>query len=239
MNTSELLEKITSNGLFPIRVEGGTEKEESEGMAFIGDFDEFVKAAKVLNAKAVLVFTRILQESDFMYEAEEDLYDEEYDADYEDIDDDDDENAETEYPEEVYLPTILPSISEYKKYIGKECVFKLSLLAEKYTLDYYHYEPWWKELIELREKAIEKIEQKTEESRKKLEEEQLQKQKALIGQLKKLINDKEFTRLPTQHAMKAYAMEKIPELAELDSTILTSEIQELNSRIIAKGLRRR
>ncbi len=246
MNTAELLGKITPHDLFPIRVEGSTEKEEGGGLTFIGNFEEFIKAAKALNAKVVFVFTRILQESDFMYEVEDGLYDEDDLGATTDNEDFDDDKTEPEPPKEIYLPTILPSIREYKKYIGIECVFKLSLQAETSFLDYYLYESWWNEFVELREKAIEKIEedeykimQKVEESRKKLEEERRVKEKTQISQLKKLINDKDFVRLPTQLAMKAYALEKIPELTELNPSTLTIEIQDLNGRIIAKGLRRR
>jgi len=246
MNSQELVEKISSCDLFSIRVEGSTEKDESEGLPFIGDFEEFVRAAKALDTKVVFVFARVLQDSDFIYEVDGSSHDEEdFDEDTEEnfnseIDDDD------EHLEEIYLPTVLSSISEYKKYIGKECVFKLSLRSGNNGLEHYLYESWWNDFVKLREEAIGKIEedeykimQKVEESRKKLGEERRAKEKELIGKLKKLINDKEFVRLPTQVAMKASALDKIPELAELDHAKFTSEIQELNGRIIAKGYRRR
>ncbi|MDZ7359530.1 MAG: hypothetical protein ONB46_02215 [candidate division KSB1 bacterium] len=245
MNSKELVEKITSCDLFPIRVEGSTEKDESEGLPFIGDFEEFVKAAKVLNTKVIFVFAKILQDTDFIYEVDGALYDEDDGFD-EDIDEDFDNEDDNEQPKEIYLPTVLSSISEYKKYIGKECAFKLSLRVGESILDFYLYESWWNDFLKLREEAIGKIEedeyrmiQKIEESRKKLEEERRSKEKELIGRLKKLINDKDFVRLPTQVAMKASALDKIPELSELDDTKFTREIQELNARIIAKGYRRR
>ncbi len=158
------------------------------------------------------------------------LYDEENDENY--------ENADDNYPKEISLYTILPEISEYNKYISKECVFKLSLQSEKFILDYYYYEPWWNEFIELGEKAIEKIDENKDSIIQKIEEEQRKKDKTLISQLKELINEKDFTRLPTQVAMKAYAIEKIPELVELSENKLKLEIQKLNGRIVAKGLRR-
>lgn len=242
MNPKEVLESIASNGLFPIRIEGSTEKYESEGLPVIGDFAEFMKVAKVLNAKVVFVTIRTLQEADFIYEIDGGSYDE----DELDEDIDDDFINEGEYPKEISLPTILPTISEYKKYVGKECVFKLSIRSEESILDYYLYESWWNELVKLREEAIEQIDedehkvmQKVEENRKKLEEERRVKEKELCSKLRKLISDKDFVRIPTQVAMKAYALDKIPELSELNASKFTIEIQELNGRIIAKGFRRR
>jgi len=245
MNSKELMEKLTSKELFPIRVEGDADKEESEGLSFIGDFDEFLEAAKTLNTRVVFIVTRILQDSDFMYEVEGPSFNE--DNSFNDDDEEDfDYKNEDEEPKEIYLPTIVPSISEYKNYIGKECVFKLWLRSESCILDFYIYESWWNNFEELREKAIEKIEedeykimQRVEESRKKLEEERRVRGKELVSKLRKLINDKDFVRLPTQLAMRSYALDKIPELAELEPSKLTSEIQDLNGRIIAKGYRRR
>lgn len=242
MNPKEILESIVSNELFPIRIEGSADKDESEGLPVVGDFAEFMKIAKVLNAKAIFVTIRILQDTDFIYEINDGAYNEgELDEDL-----DDDFDSENEYPREIYLPTVLPTISEYKKYVGKECVYKLSIRSEESILDYYLYESWWNELVKLREEAIEQIDddehkviQKIEENRKRLEEERRAKEKELCSKLRKLINDKDFVRIPTQVAMKAYALDKIPELSELSASKFTIEIQELNGRIIAKGFRRR
>jgi hypothetical protein len=47
------------------------------------------------------------------------------------------------------------------------------------------------------------------------------------------------SRLPTQRAMRAYAIEEFPDLETLDEGDLKLEIQNLKARIDAKGLRRK
>lgn len=45
--------------------------------------------------------------------------------------------------------------------------------------------------------------------------------------------------LPTQKAMKAYALEQHPELQDLEDRTIKDEIQVLDGKIEARGLRKR
>ncbi|MGH8283621.1 MAG: hypothetical protein ACRESE_07215 [Gammaproteobacteria bacterium] len=72
------------------------------------------------------------------------------------------------------------------------------------------------------------------------DEEDAEEQEAkLIKILRNLIGDPEFIRLPTQKAMKAYALEIHPELQDLEESVIRDEIQVLDGKIEAKGLRKR
>ena len=97
------------------------------------------------------------------------------------------------------------------------------------------------ELEIVRAEAIEIIDAQMEAEEDELlakEEEQqaevMQRLEDAVKQLRTLISDKHFSGLSTQRAMKAYAIDKIPELEELDDARLKVEIQNIAAKIEAR-----
>ena len=65
--------------------------------------------------------------------------------------------------------------------------------------------------------------------------EEIAKLEGAVKKLHSLAADPQFARLPTQRAMRAYAIDKIPELENLDEAELKREIQDLTALIQARG----
>jgi len=236
MNKSELFIKISSGGLIPIQVEDTTDKEESEGLSFVGTFDEFIKAALSLDEKVIFVSIRKLEENDFEGEIKFNFSDE---IDYSEIEIR--QEIESEY-ESVNFLEISSSFKKYKEYLEKECVYKLSIKSLKAQINFYIEEDWWTKLEEEKMKTIEKIyDRKLIKAKEKFSElsklskEKKDKEQRILDKLKKLINDPYFSTLPTQKAMLAYAEEKIKDLNELDPVLIKKEIQEMKAKIVAKA----
>lgn len=237
MTITELSQILSSQGLYPIRVEGDASRDENEGLVFIGAFDEYCAAVKVLGTKAIFLFVSELDETDFSYGINSDHED---DLEYGDDDSDLDEKHEKEDIDmQVDLCLALPSLSEFKKHIGSECAFRLSAIGELADLDFYIEENWWLSFASERDKAIKKVEEDQDAIRKKMYAKLAERKKVLIKLIRGLLNDTEFVRMPTQRSMKAYALEKYPELNEMNDFELVQEIQSLNDKIKAKGLYKR
>jgi hypothetical protein len=225
MTLDAITAKLNSEGFFPIRVEGDPDKDEGRGLVFVGDLDEFIRAAKALKVEVIFAVNRVLDHSDFQYEAEEVAHE----------DDDSSERVD----QLIDLSSVLPSISKFEKYIGQDCAYKLSAPMAHNTLDFYTQEPWWTEFVEMYIEAVEKIEEDREAAWVAQRTENEARQEEVLDRLRQLINDSDFVRLPTQKAMLIYAVDKIPELEVVDQVTLQSEIQTLNAKIAAKGLSRK
>lgn len=223
MAFEEITNKLTSAGFFPIQVEASINIDDSNGRVFIGDLDGFIKAAKALKAEVIFVSKGVLEAEDFKYDVSEN----------EESGDNDANN------ESIYLPSVMPLLSEFEKYIGNDCAYKLSAPMIDNTLDFYIQESWWSEFVEMFTEAVEKVEESRETAREGQKMEREAKEKELLSQLGKLINDGNFVRLPTQKAMRAYALDKIPELKKIDGVVLQDKIQTINANIAAKGLNRK
>ncbi len=226
MNIDELVNKIVSEGCFPIRVESVSVKDTNRNLIFAGDLDEFLKAAKAMKADVIFVASTAFDEDEFTYEFDE-------------LDEDDEDESEGVEDESIYLPSVTPSLNKFNNYIGQDCAFQLSIITTSNTLDFYIRESWWDEFIEMHDEAIEKVNENREAILSTQRAEREAKQKEALKSLKTLINDSTFTNLRTQKAMLAYAIEKIPELEDIDRMTLHSEIQNLNAKIEAKGLGRK
>jgi hypothetical protein len=70
-----------------------------------------------------------------------------------------------------------------------------------------------------------------------MEAQRLKQEESVLAKTRSLLDDSEFCRIPTQRGMRAYALEKIPELDEVDESRLTQEIQKLSDK--AKARKRR
>lgn len=222
MHLNELIKKLTSEGFFPIRVEGNGLKINDEELVFIGELEDFLKAAKVLKTEAVFVVNTTLRESDFEYEADRE-------------EDDRDDNLSNDN-EAVYLPSIMPSLNKYKKYIGQDCAYKLFVSTSNNALNFIIREAWWDDFAETYFEAIDRIEEHRKAMMASRREELRAEQKKILDRLSFLINDTAFAKLPTQKAMRAYAIDKIPELEEIDETTLQIEVSKINAKLQAKGL---
>jgi len=230
MTYSELLQQLSSAGLYPIAVEGGIDNEDVRGMRFLGDIAGFVEAAKALESHCVFVASKVLQEADFFYQDDSQRYD--YQAE-------DEDSGLASAPSPVDLTAVEPSLREHKRHLGQHCGFRLWIQVHNTTLEFVAYLPWWESFSKLREQVIEAQHQNRELAWAERAEQEERKAEELLQRLRALINDAEFVRLPTQRAMQAYAVERIPELEELDVKTLRAEIQALDAKIQAKGLGRK
>jgi hypothetical protein len=229
MNGAELKEQILKNGLYPIPV--CMPADDSSRPRFEGTLDEFWAAAKALGAKAVFLEIRQMDESDF----EQELSSKHVPR----IDEDDDDDSFDGQTYTVDLEQTSPSISKFRKYVGKDCAFVIIAKGEFAELDFLITESWWDEFQDEAEKTVEAWMEKRGEQAEEVEAKTAKRTKELLGQLKALMNDREFCLLKTQRAMLAYAIEKIPELEELSEFVLKPEIQTLHARIEAKGLNKK
>lgn len=236
MTLEELTKLLASNDIHLIRV---SDVEDGKGdrhttMSFVGALDEYIHAIKVLGAKAVFVNTIEVTEEYFVYSP--------YKrsspastwpfpgsgADKEEFDDEEDEYD---------LCSVKKGLEKYKSRIGEDGCFELLACNVYYNIC----ENWMEELRANREEAIEIINEQLEaeedermEIQERLEAEEEERLAHAIQQLHGLVADKKFSSLKTQRAMRAYAIDKIPELEELDDSKLKREIQEIAAKIEAK-----
>ena len=229
MTVDELKEILISEGLYPIHTKHDKDDFETgshTGLGFVGDLKEYIQAVKVLGLAYVFVSNNTFEDGDFHYEIDDDE-DDEYDDD-----DKSDDPADLQF----FLPDIVPALNQFRKYVGQDCTFSLSVPTPSGNLGLLIEEPWWPNFSEMREEAEDKIEDDRGAGLEQKYAAKEAKEKDLLSQLRKLIKDDDFAVLPTQKAMRAYALEKIPGLESLDNRVLKDEIQEINAKIKAKGL---
>jgi hypothetical protein len=95
-------------------------------------------------------------------------------------------------------------------------------------------ESWSDSFDEHREKAIQKVDEDREAIQKKMEDQRSKKEDGLLAKTRSLLDDSEFCRIPTQRGMKAYALERFPELENVDDSRLIREIQKLCDKVKAR-----
>lgn len=222
MTQSELFQQLASAGLFPIPVDEGIGKRDSRGMRFVGDTAGFVEAAKALGSRCVFVASRTLVEADFMYSGRDDRFDDPPIA------------GESGA---VDLLTTHPQMVDFKSHLGQHCGHRVWVGVDHTALEHLILSPWWDRLTELREQAIATVLQERDAVSARHEQDEQHKRDALLDRLRGLITDPQFVKLPTQMAMQAYAVEQLPELVSLGDRPLRAEIQALDAKIKARGLR--
>ncbi|GAA5164976.1 hypothetical protein [Viridibacterium curvum] len=130
-----------------------------------------------------------------------------------------------------------PSLSRYKKYIGQIGAYSLYAPFIQGYLSIDIEESWYLKFWEAASAAasvgIEKEKRQQEEREIKTQE----RRTALLKKLNALVCDKEFMSMSTQKQMLAYAIENIPELAEVPNPDLKRAVQEIDAKAKAKGLR--
>jgi len=229
INIDELINKLESDGFIPIRVI--YQKSPRIDVLTRGDLDYFLKSVKSLGEKAVFISEYIFDESYFIYEPETKVL-----GSY-------NKSGETVLENTIHLPDVKPELNDFKQYIGEAAVLILSSVYRDKTLTYLHNAGWYDEFQLSESEAIEAIdanEQKLRaerETNQALQDEENRKQEAvLIEKLKALVDDEKFTRLETQRAMQSYALELMPELADLSSSVFKNEIQLLSDRVKTRKL---
>lgn len=219
MTLAELSSQLHGEGLFPVRVESIPENHDD--MVFVGSISEFIQAAKAMQSSIVFVSTFTLSEEHFLR-----------------ISPDEDED-EDDVGEPIDLCQVVPELNNLKGRIGQDGHIDLSVPGSKGSLTLRIAEDWIFTFAELHSQALRLLRQVSLE--KRAQEEALEEARThhLLRNLRGLVTDKAFARLPTQKAMLAYALEDFPELESLGEEVLRNEIQNLKARIDAQGSRRK
>jgi hypothetical protein len=221
MELDALKEILRTEKLHPVHVDSSPLDDDRAGHTFVGSLQEYFEAVRAIGTPVVLIFTKTLEEQLFRYTPDE----------------------EDEYPggqaEQIDLSSINPELRAYKVHIGKIGIYKLAAAMTNGTLNYFVSEQWWLDFLKHYESASDQIDDNKADTEARSRAEQQAKDRNAIGALGALIADSDFVGLPTQKAMIAYAVEKIPELETVDELVLRAEVQNLSAKIKAKGLGRK
>jgi len=213
MNIESLEDNFSGSGLSLIKVED-FDKFDGLTMVFDGDLIDYIKAVKVLDNTVVFINICYLEEYYFSTEVELDGADN----------------------EEIDLSSTSPEIMDYKKYIGKSAHYHFLAISSRGNLEFHFQEAWWNELLDL---LIEEKERIKNEYIVKFELKNKEKEKHRKSLLKKLDNlkdEQKFMQCRTQKVKLAYALEKYPELSELEPSLIKRIVAELDAHIEARML---
>ncbi len=217
-------------------------------LTFIGSLDEYLEAIEVLGGRAIFVSTISITEEHFNYVPNKTVLDSSAISPFQThqsptvwphptnnhaVEGDAGEEGVEEI-QEFDLCSVVPELKNFKKRIGEDGYFELSACNLTYSI----YEEWAQEMWILHTNAREIIDQQLLAGWESVEAEKSLKWEGVIKKLQALISDKDFVRLPTQRAMSVYAIDKIPELENLDEALLKLEIQDLAAKIQARSLKR-
>jgi len=190
---------------------------------FKGSLGGFLDAVKAMEVRVVFFSALTLEEEHFKYVPKPD--DDFNDPDYP-------EETDTIKDEESFdLTVALPTLAKFREHIGKEGMFHLIAKSPREMLNLYLTEAWWDEFGEQRSIAADKVDQNQEEVRERMEKQQAEREEQLFKQVRALLSDPEFCRIPTQRGMRAYALERFPDLKDVSAFRFTEEIQKLSDKI--------
>jgi len=216
MTLNDVLTKLRQERLFPILVEALPEHRDD--LEFVGGLSEYIEAAKALQSTVIFVSTITLSKEDFFW----------YSPDSDD---------EADPDELVDLCVVVPRLKDYMNRIGQDGRVDLSISLPKCSLTMAVVEDWMVAFVELHSQAQKLLRQAFLEKHAQEEAAEEARRQHLLGNLRGLIADEDFVRLPTQRAMLAYALDDFPELESLEKNLLKAEIQNLKATIDAHGLR--
>lgn len=229
MTVDELVKSISANNLLPIPVEGGFDRDNVRIPITSGTLQDYLRISEALESKGILIFSKKLAADDFIYEPEEDeTLDEELELEESDL-------SALPEPTQIDLTAALPELARHRHNVGSISSFFLSSVGSARELGFYLEESWWEELSRDRDQAIRKVKEDRQTVLKKMVEMRTEREKDLKRVIKSLINDDQFAKIPTQRAMKTYALEHYPELEELSQSVLTEEMRSLWDRIRSTG----
>lgn len=221
MDIEKLKEALQGGNLHPVQIESSPIEQLERGHRFAGNLEEYIKAVQVIAAPAVFIRIEILDEFDFFHQRS------------------DQEISSNDETDLVDLRSIAPALRVFEKHLDATATYLFSSALTADSLDFVIDEPWWIEFLRARRTAVDQVDEDFAASEAKARAERQSKNQHVLALLKDLINDKDFSRLPTQKAMVAYAAEKIPELQDVDDATVRTEIQNLHAKIRARGLDRK
>jgi|GEM_PF-4649283 len=213
MTTEALLEKIRAAGLLAINVDAVLDR--SEDMAFAGGLDAYLSAVKSLHCEAVFYSVTALDEDDFVCES-----------------DSDDDGAQ---PVLRNLRDFQPDLVKFKSNMGTTGRLDLATYTGAIGLIFSVTTAWYDEFLKLRDEALGILNAEIDSENARLEAEREEQLQAARQKLGALSGERAFAALPTQKAMRAYALDHIPELAELDDHDLKTAIADLRAKIQARA----
>jgi hypothetical protein len=217
MNLAELKEKIRAEKIHPIHVEDSPHEDDSDGLSFCGNLDEYLQAIHALGKTVVFIATQEFNEDSFIHEVKNKSYN--------------DDNEMEVSIEEIDLCLINPSLQRLKKEIGNIGVFKLSSSMSEDSLNFYIIKDWWVEYVEACYDAVQDIKNRKEEALKERKISKKEKENEIIKSLRNLLKDDNFCCIKTQRAMTSYASENIAGLDMLEPQVLRHEIQRLYDKL--------
>jgi hypothetical protein len=132
-------------------------------------------------------------------------------------------------------------LAEFKKFLGKEYHFFMSAKggADEFNLEWFA--PWYDEFEEELEKAQERADAEAHEEELGDEAKQSENTTKIKDLIEGLMDDPKFVKLKTLREMKLYALNKFPELEELeqdaDFNAVHEAVRNVRDKINIKGLR--
>jgi hypothetical protein len=213
MDLEALKQTLRSAGTHPVQVEGSAFPSDAHGETVVGALDDFIEALKALRTPIVLICVEVLEESDFEYEPEQD------------------EGTSVA----IDLCREYPELERFKQHIGGIGRFRLFVPMPPINLNYYIQQSWHRDYENCWFAAAERVNRMVADAEASAEAANEARVTELVSKVRSLIDDKKFSRLPTQKAMLAYALDKIPGLDEIERAVIKEEIQELHARILARS----
>jgi|GEM_PF-1842488 len=216
-------------------------------LAFVGPLDKYLEAIEVLGGRAIFVSTMSITEEHFNYAPNKRVLDSSAISLFQThqstpvwphptnnlvVADEEDEEG-IEETQEFDLCSVVPELENFRERIGEAGYFELSACNLTYSI----YEEWAQEMGIWQANAKEIVDQQMLAGWESVKAERSLKWEKIIKKLQALISDKDFVRLPTQLAMRAYAIDKIPELEQLNEGRLKQEIQGLRAKVQARKIR--
>jgi hypothetical protein len=217
MTLQELKEKLRNAGFHVIHVEDDVDEDNANGLSFCGEFEEYLDSLKALDKKVVFLATHELEEEGFQYADKRRSYS-----------NDDESDAEAEV---IDLCLVNSDLAGLKSHIEEIGVYKLFTAMSEDSLNFYFYEDWWLEYIEIWVDVVNDFKAKRIEMLQRMEESKKEKEKEILKSVRQLAKDNSFCGLKTQRAMITYATENIQDVESLDPSILRKEIQILYDKV--------
>ncbi len=243
MTLKELAKIFTSKNMHLILVEELSAHRAN--LAFVGPLDKYLEAIEVLGGRAIFVSTMSITEEHFNYAPNKRVLDSSATLPFQThqsaavwpypTNNHEDEEGEegVEETQEFDLCSVVPELEDFKERIGEDGYFELSACNLTYSI----YEEWAQEMGIWQANAKEIVDQQMLAGWESVKAERSLKWEKIIKKLQALISDKDFVRLPTQLAMRVYAIDKIPELEQLNEGRLKQEIQGLRAKVQARKIR--
>jgi len=218
MKIDKIQKEFKSSGISLVKVMEFDTPDETT-MTFDGELSEYVEAVNNLGSQVIFISIGTLPEEAFIMNIGDEI--DEYDL----------------IPEEIDLSSINKSFNKYKKHIGENAYFHLLATSQYGSLQFNMQEKWFDEFYELLETEREKIKSSCLEEIEESENHERSKQNELLKIIPSLKNDENFCKCKTQIIKMAYALEKHPELKDLDSATLKVAIANITATLEVRKMR--